>query len=487
MNTRNARKQKTESNKQEPTTITVSAKNQSSGTNSMQFKIGTLNVCGFKRRSLYPDFNDLIAKYDIFCTVETKLDIHDIISCQGYNFISNPRKQTVLRKSGGIGIYIKNEIFEYVSSIETLSDYSIWIRISKVFTKLDQDIIIGVCYVPPQSSKYYNEDDFALLEQEIMSFCSESEYVFLTGDFNAQTANMRDFTCSDALFDKYLDLDQDTVDYFDQEAFLLNNNISIDRVSKDTKTNNTDYKIVDICKNNNLLILNGRYGQDAGQGNFTFRDQSVIDYSISSNKGFKILTDFKIEELDRIYSDGHYLLEMNLSLNLADTTSINQTGHENIPDQKSQKSYRLDQQKLPQFNENLDAVKIQDLKTYLDTIDAEVTQVDMNEITNKLSQLFEESAEKTFKTIKPPSSLPATAEHKHKPWFGFNCQKSRKAYTKARRRYRLNRNTENKATLLNASKRYKQTMNKYVNKYKKDQQIKLRKMQKSHRRNTGSI
>ena len=71
---------------------------------------------------------------------------------------------------------------------------------------------------------------------------------------------MRDFTCSDASFDKYLDLDQDTIDYFDQEAFLLNNNISVNRVSKDTKTNNTDYKIVDICRNNNLLILNGRCG-----------------------------------------------------------------------------------------------------------------------------------------------------------------------------------------------------------------------------------
>ena len=87
-----------------------------------------------------------------------------------------------------------------------------------------------------------------------MSFCSESEYVFLTGDFNAQTSNMRYFTCSDALLDKYLDLDQDTIDYFDQETFLLNHNISINRGSKDTKTNNTDYKIVDICKNNTLLL-----------------------------------------------------------------------------------------------------------------------------------------------------------------------------------------------------------------------------------------
>ena len=31
-----------------------------------QLLIGTLNVCGLKRRSLYPEFVDLINKYDIF-------------------------------------------------------------------------------------------------------------------------------------------------------------------------------------------------------------------------------------------------------------------------------------------------------------------------------------------------------------------------------------------------------------------------------------
>ena len=151
-------------------------------------------------------------------------------------------------------------------------------------------------------------DDFTCLEQEIMSFCSEYDYVFLTGDFNAQTANLRDFTCSDALLDKYLDLDNETLEYFNQEAFMKCNNIPINRVSSDTKTNKTGNKLLEICQNNNLLILNGRFSEDAGKGKFTFRDQSVIDYSICSNKGFKILKFFKVGELDRIFSDDHALL-----------------------------------------------------------------------------------------------------------------------------------------------------------------------------------
>ena len=109
--------------------------------------------------------------------------------------------------------------------------------------------------MPPQNSRFYNEDDFVQFEQEIMSLCSKFEYVFITGDFNAQTANMRDFTCADISLDKHLDLDQETLDYFDQEAYLLNNNIQVNRVSKDRETNNSGYKLVDICKNNNMYML----------------------------------------------------------------------------------------------------------------------------------------------------------------------------------------------------------------------------------------
>ena len=219
----------------------------------------------------------------------------------------------MIRKSGGIGIYVKNELFDYVSPLDSQSDYCAWIKLSKKYTKLKQDVAICICYVPPQSSKYYNEDDFTLLEQEVMSYCSEFEYVFITGDLNAQTASMSDFTCPDTSLDKYLDLDQETINYFDQEAFLQRNNILVNRSSKDTKTNNTGHRIVELCKNNNLFILNGRFGDDSNIGNFTFRDQSVIDYTISSKAGFDILNNFKIYQLDGIYSDGHCLLEMKIA------------------------------------------------------------------------------------------------------------------------------------------------------------------------------
>ena len=433
---------------------------------------------------MFPEFSDLIKNYDIFCTVETKLDMHDIISLQGYQYINCPRKQTVLRKSGGIGVYIKNELFDSVSHLESQSDYITWIKISKMYTNLEQDLLIGVCYVPPQSSRYYNEDDMLQLEEEIMSFCSTYEYVYITGDFNAQTARIRDFTCTDASLDKYLDLDQQTIDYFDQESFLLTNNILVDRASQDNKINNVGYRLVDICKNNNLYILNGRYGQDKGIGKYTFRDQSVIDYSITSPKGLNLLTDFEVQELDRIFSDGHSLLQMSLKFHASDALRNNASptpeGKQecNKKEQNPQKFCKWNQQTSNLFNENINDIKLQQINIYLDSINSEITQTDMNEITQNITKLFSDSAERTFVHVQTNNRNKNLPEKNHKPWFGYNCKKARKLYNRARKLYQCNRNIENRKTLLNASKNYKKVMNKYITQYERQQQTKLRTLHK---------
>ena len=39
---------------------------------------------------MYPEFTDMIQKYDLFFVTETKLDSTDIISIDGYTFKSKP-------------------------------------------------------------------------------------------------------------------------------------------------------------------------------------------------------------------------------------------------------------------------------------------------------------------------------------------------------------------------------------------------------------
>ena len=76
-------------------------------TNFDSVNMAVLNVCGLKRRALYPEFVSLVNSYDMFFATETKLDDNDIIEIDNYSFISKTRKQKYKRKSGGIAALIK--------------------------------------------------------------------------------------------------------------------------------------------------------------------------------------------------------------------------------------------------------------------------------------------------------------------------------------------------------------------------------------------
>jgi hypothetical protein len=52
--------------------------------------------------------------------------------------------------------------------------------------------------------------------------------------------------------------------------------VPLDRKSQDRKINSHGLRLIDICRNNNMFILNGRIGNDQN-GAFTFKHKSVID------------------------------------------------------------------------------------------------------------------------------------------------------------------------------------------------------------------
>jgi hypothetical protein len=69
-------------------------------------------VNGLRKRIDYPDFVEHIHLYDIFCIVETHIDSCDVVNIDGYSFLSKNRMQPYKRKSGGIGIYVKELFFQ---------------------------------------------------------------------------------------------------------------------------------------------------------------------------------------------------------------------------------------------------------------------------------------------------------------------------------------------------------------------------------------
>lgn len=106
-------------------------------------KIGSLNVCGLKYRCNYQEFVDLISEYDIFCIQESKVDEYDIINVPQFKFFSKPCSEKYLRKSGGIGFFVRNTFLDFVEIIETNCDYIFWLKL--ITTNLVNTNI--VCYL----------------------------------------------------------------------------------------------------------------------------------------------------------------------------------------------------------------------------------------------------------------------------------------------------------------------------------------------------
>ena len=78
-------------------------------------KCACLNVSGLKQKLLIPEFTVNINSYDLFCVTETHLDNTDIVDIEGYTYFSKNREQRYLRKSGGIGVYVKKCISSHVN------------------------------------------------------------------------------------------------------------------------------------------------------------------------------------------------------------------------------------------------------------------------------------------------------------------------------------------------------------------------------------
>ena len=79
-----------------------------------QISFLSLNVCGLRRRTHYPDFIEMLEHYDIIGFQETKTDILDEIEIDGFQVYLKHRTNC-LRKSGGIGVAYRNNFERYLT------------------------------------------------------------------------------------------------------------------------------------------------------------------------------------------------------------------------------------------------------------------------------------------------------------------------------------------------------------------------------------
>ena len=159
----------------------------------------------------------------------------------------------------------------------------VWCRLESSCLGTDHDIIICGVYIPPHNSPYFSFDLFEELEKDISPFTSRGS-ILLLGDMNARTGKYNDFL--DANDKEYLITDTQETSF---TASPRNNCHNV--------LNNHGKLLLQICKNCDLAILNGRIKGDS-LGNVTFHGRngvSTVDYVICDQNLFQKIEFFCCE------------------------------------------------------------------------------------------------------------------------------------------------------------------------------------------------
>ena len=149
---------------------------------------------------------------------------------------------------------------------------------------------------------------------ELETFSRLHKYVCLLGDFNARTSCLSDITTVDDDILQQIGVSPESLFSTDVADQLKQYSLDIERVSQDVKVNEFGRNIVDFCKNNGAIILNGRAFNDKGMGKTTCKDKSVVDYALCSITLVEFLTHFDVLDCCPLFSDAPNAIELHLKV-----------------------------------------------------------------------------------------------------------------------------------------------------------------------------
>ena len=379
----------------------------------------------------------------IFCceTWERKTDTFDI---DNYHCITVPRPESLnirgkgKRGHGGICLYIRNDIRDGLTVMDKIPEGFLWVKMDKNYFSLQDDLCICFCYIPPKDSIYFRKNDcdlFDLLEKGIRHY-SDFGSVAVIGDLNSRCASLSDEPVSCEGIDKYIE-SLSSSNFSDDE--LVGRRFSLDR-----KSDSSGARLLGICKEAGLRIVNGRLGVDKGIGEFTYQSvlgRSVIDYVLLQPDFFKYVSQFIVHDIFTFSDHAPLQLSLKMKRNL-------------LPVSENRQIHKIvwDKDKFESFRNSLSDSLI-DLDLLVDRIVHDNLNID-DGIENFSAVLYS-NADRVFgKDITVKTSQ--TRKFKS-PWFNNECEIARAEFKRVNKEYRKSKSQAIHDLLLQKRKIYSKT------------------------------
>ena len=172
-----------------------------------ELKLCTWNVNGLaKWKEQHKEFIELLNKNDIVCITEswkneTQVKLLEREVSNTFSIIYSCRRKNNRAKcdSGGIVVFIKNYLSDFIKTKDISDEDIIWLTIDKLYTNYLMDTFIGCVYISPKTSCRYAGDDRSKLDivREGIIKYEDKGHVMLMGDLNCRTGTADDYIPND--------------------------------------------------------------------------------------------------------------------------------------------------------------------------------------------------------------------------------------------------------------------------------------------------
>ena len=363
--------------------------------------------------------------------------------------------------------------------------------------------ILGNVYVPNESSIHYDEEWHNGISSDIIYLSNYSLPFVLIGDFNARTGTMCDFfdeVDESTVKECGLDLARDLPGMYSAKEDLEMMGIELVRHNMDKCINNNGRKLVELCQVFNFTILNGRFGDDKGVGEYTCttaRGQSVIDYTLMSSELLPIIKDFKVDIFDSCLSDSHCPLQITLIGDRTMGDDPDMTADPdvtNAPQHGESTATEVQSQFKTKWTGTLRKAYQSQCDKEVFAMEAQIAEVEAHLEGGILEEREMESVSHMVaaKLLQPAIDLGMTRVTKlrgqvwkktkrkpGKPWFNEECEIKRRRYMKLKKMLGKQKTQEARDETRTAAKDYKHFIRSKSRKYYHDIHVSLRNMQSS--------
>ena len=323
----------------------------------------------------------------------------------------------------------------YIDLVNINDKGIIWFKLKKLHFGFDNDIYVCGCYIPPADSQVYTNsssplfefDFFDQINRDIIEYSQYGDIV-LTGDLNARTGQKSDIISSIDL-ERYIDMPDYDVPI---------DNLPL-RMSSDRQCNAFGNKLITLCKENSILIVNGRLEP----GYFTCYNlnsnrngASVVDYLIVNYNMYTCINNFCVLELNE-FSD-HCAINFDLSCKVIDS-QVRHTTIEKVTWEQCNKDelYQLLDSQRHIFD-NITS-KLVDEEDTLDNCIESLSQL-----------IYDLSFHLCGKTIHIGNTNSNKSVHKNTLWFNNECKQHKRNFYTHKRIFKLNPSDDNKINFLSA-------------------------------------